>query len=256
MKLIILAGGQRSTISNEKEGIPKPMAEIGGRPILWHIMKYFSAYGIREFIICGGYKVNILKEYFMNYYIYQSDITVNLENNTIDIHKKNTEDWQVSVIDTGIFASTAQRVARVQNFIGEEEFLVTYGDCLSDVSVTDLMKSHQENGKIATLVAARPSGRNQVLSLSEDGEMKQGAVESDTNAWTSANIYAFSSRIFHYLQGGYELDYFMKGILTEQKQVSIFRHSGFWQPVETKRDQVSMESMWNAGIAPWKKWQD
>lgn len=256
MKLIILAGGQQSTISNEKEGIPKPMAEIGGKPILWHIMKYYSAFGIREFIICGGYKVNMIKEYFMNYYIYQSDITVDLENNTIEIHKKRTEDWQVTVVDTDIFASTGQRVARVQDYVGNEDFIVTYGDCLSDIPVQDILEKHCESSKICTLVAARPSGRNVILSVSPQGELMQESVLEGTDAWTSASIYVFSPRIFNYLQGSYELDYFVKGILTDQKQVFLYKHPGFWIPVETRRDLVAMESMWNAKIAPWKKWQD
>lgn len=256
MKLIILAGGQQSTISNEREGIPKPMAEISGKPILWHIMKYFSTYGIHEFIVCGGYKVDMLKKYFMNYYIYQSDITVNLENNTIEIHKKRTEDWQVTVVDTGIFASTGQRVARVQEYIGNEDFMVTYGDCLSDIEISDILEQHTREGKICTLVAARPSGRNVILSISTEGELMQESALKGTDAWTSASIYVFSPRIFNYLQGSYELDYFVKGILTDQKQVSLYKHLGFWIPVETRRDLVAMENMWNAQIAPWKKWQD
>lgn len=256
MKLIILAGGQKSTISNEKEGIPKPMAEIGGKPILWHIMKYFSVFGIREFIICGGYKVNMLKEYFMNYYIYQSDITVNLENNTIEIHKKRTEDWQVTVVDTGIFASTGQRVARVQQYIGNEDFMVTYGDCLSDLPLTDIIKRHKAGNRICTLAVARPSGRNVILSVSPEGELLQESILEEADAWTSASIYVFSPRIFNYLQGSYELDFFVKGILTDQKQVTLYKHPGFWIPVETRRDLVAMENMWNADIAPWKKWQD
>lgn len=256
MKLVILAGGHQSTISNEKEGIPKPMVEIGGKPILWHIMKYFSTFGIREFIICGGYKIDMLKEYFMNYYIYQSDITVDLENNTIEIHKKRTENWEVSVVDTGIYASTAQRVSRVQSFIGNEDFMVTYGDCLSDVSLPDVWQLHRESGKICTLVAARPSGRNVILSVSEAGDLIQEPLLSGADAWTSANIYVFSPKIFNYLQGSYELDYFVKGVLTDHKQVALYRHPGFWLPAETRRDLVAMENEWNAGMAPWKKWQD
>lgn len=256
MKLIVLAGGQQSTISNEREGIPKPMVDIGGKPMIWHIMKYFSAYGIREFIVCGGYKVDLLKEYFMNYYIYQSDITVNLEDNTIKIHKKRTEDWQVTVVDTGIFASTGLRVARVQEYIGNEDFMVTYGDCLSDLLVPEVVELHRQAGLVCTLVAARPSGRNVILPVSQAGELIQEPVLTGTDAWTSASIYMFSPKIFNYLQGSYELDYFVKGVLTDQKQVALYRHPGFWIPVETKRDLVAMESMWNAGMAPWKKWQD
>lgn len=256
MKLVILAGGMQSTISNESEGLPKPMVDIGGKPLIWHIMKYFSTFGIREFIVCGGYKVDLLKEYFMNYYIYQSDITVNLEDNTITIHKKRTEDWTVTVVDTGIFASTGQRVARVQSFIGNEDFMATYGDCLSDIQVPEIQRLHQSAGKICTLVAARPSGRNVILSVSEEGSLMQESVLAGTDAWTSASIYVFSPKIFNYLQGSYELDYFVKGVLTDQKQVRLYKHPGFWIPVETKRDLVAMENMWNAGIAPWKRWQD
>ena len=256
MKLIILAGGQQSTISNEKEGIPKPMAEIGGKPILWHIMKFFSEYGIEDFIVCGGYKVDLLKEYFMNYYIYQSDITVDLQNNSIQIHKKRTENWRVTVVDTGIFASTGQRVASVEKFMENEDFLVSYGDCLSDLDVFQLLEEHRKSGKICTLAAARPSGRNVILPISPEGELTRGSVVEGADAWTGASIYAFSPKIFRYLQGSYELDYFVKGILTEQKQVALYRHPGFWLPVETYRDLVAMENMWNAGVAPWKKWQD
>ena len=256
MKLVILAGGQQSTISNEKEGVPKPMVDIGGKPVLWHIMKYFSTHGVREFIICGGYKVGMLKEYFMNYYIYQSAITVNLQENTIEIHKKRTEDWQVTVVDTGIYASTAQRVSRVQEYIGKEDFLVTYGDCLEDLDVKAFWQQHKNSGKICTLAVARPSGRNVILPISEKGNLMKESAMHGTDAWTSAGIYAFSPRVFNYFQGRYELDNFVKGILPDQKQVSIYKHPGFWQPVETRRDLVMMENMWNAEVAPWKKWQD
>lgn len=256
MKLVILAGGQQSTISNEKEGVPKPMVDIGGKPVLWHIMKYFSAHGVKEFIICGGYKVGMLKEYFMNYYIYQSDITVDLQENTIEIHKKRTEDWQVTVVDTGIYASTAQRVSRVQEYIGKEDFLVTYGDCLEDIDVNAFWRQHRNSDRICTLAVARPSGRNVILPISEKGNLLKDSVARGTDAWTSAGIYAFSPKVFNYFQGSYELDYFVKGILADQKQVSIYKHPGFWQPVETRRDLVMMENMWNAEMAPWKKWQD
>ena len=199
MKLIILAGGQQSTISNEKEGIPKPMAEIGGKPILWHIMKYFSEFGVEDFIICGGYKVDLLKEYFMNYYIYQSDITVDLQNNSIQIHKKRTENWRVTVVDTGIFASTGQRIARIEKYLKNEDFLVTYGDCLSDIDIDQLMETHRREGKVCTLAAARPSGRNVILPVSPEGELTMESVREGTDAWTGASIYAFSPRIFHFL---------------------------------------------------------
>ena len=173
MQVVILAGGQRSTISNEQEGIPKPMAEIGGKPMLWHIMKSFSAYGLNEFIICGGYKVDMIKEYFMDYYIYQSDITVDLKTNTVEIHRNRTEDWKVTVVDTGLYSSTGQRVARIKEYIDGDTFIVASGDCLFDIDVNRMIAYHGEQGKTATMAVARPTGRNEALDIDEAGLIKK-----------------------------------------------------------------------------------
>ncbi len=252
MKVVILAGGQRSTISNEQEGIPKPMLEIGGKPLLWHIMKNFAAYGLNEFIICGGYKVNMIKEYFMDYYIYQSDITVDLQTNTIQVHKNRTEDWKVTVVDTGLYSATGQRVARIQPYIEEDTFIVAYGDCLSDIKVNEMIDRHREKGKLVTMAVAKPTGRNQIINMAEDGQViGKRAEKNHLDAWTDACLYVLDRNIFAYLNGNYGLSEILEGGLADKGQLVTYRHEGFWAPVETYRDRVDMENLWNAGMAPW-----
>lgn len=253
MKLVILAGGMQSTINNEYEGIPKPMVDIGGRPLLWHIMKHFSQYGLNEFIVCGGYKVDMIKEYFMDYYIYASDITVDLQSNKIEIHKKRTEDWKVTVVDTGLFSSTGKRVKLIQKYVDEDEFMVTYGDCLSDIDAEDLIKAHRQNETFATLAMAKPTGRNKLLPLDASGKVNYSCVEefSDENAWVNADCMVLNKKVFSYLQGNYDLEKQLFPNLSKQQMLSTYKHTGFWIPVETKRDLVDAESLWNAGRAPW-----
>lgn len=252
MKVVILAGGQKSTISNEREDIPKPMAEIGGKPILWHIMRFFSAYGFNEFIICGGYKVDMIKEYFMDYYIYQSDITVDLQTNTIQIHKNRTEDWKVTVVDTGLYTSTGQRVAKIQEYIEDDTFLLTYGDCLSNIPVDKMLEFHRTQGKMVTMAVAKPTGRNEVVAMDEDGQVAgRREAEKAGEAWTNACIYVMNKKVFGILNGNYGLEQLLEENLTEKKQLIVFKHEGFWTPVETYRDRVNMENLWNAGVAPW-----
>ncbi|MDE6389668.1 MAG: NTP transferase domain-containing protein [Lachnospiraceae bacterium] len=254
MQVVILAGGQRSTISNEQEGIPKPMAEIGGKPMLWHIMKSFSAYGLNEFIICGGYKVNMIKEYFMDYYIYQSDITVDLKTNTVQIHRNRTEDWKVTVVDTGLYSSTGQRVARIQEYIDGDTFIVASGDCLFDIDVNKMIAYHSEQGKTATMAVARPTGRNEALDIDEAGLIKKIQQNKPINeAWTNAWLYVLDKKVFDSLQGDYALENLLTDNLAGKGQLITYKHNGFWTPVETYRDRVNMENLWNAGIAPWAK---
>lgn len=252
MKVVILAGGQRSTISNEQEGIPKPMAEIGGKPMLWHIMKNFSSHGLNNFIICGGYKVDLIKEYFMDYYIYQSDITVDLKTNNIEIHKNRTEDWKVTVVDTGLYTSTGQRVVRIQEYIDEDTFIVTAGDCLSDIDVTEMITYHRGQGKTATMAVARPTGRNEALDIDKTGLIRKIQKNEPINeAWTNAWLYVLDRKVFDVLQGDYELERLLTDNLACKEQLTTYKHRGFWTPVETYRDRVNMENLWNAGIAPW-----
>ena len=252
MKVVILAGGQRSTISNEQEGIPKPMAEIGGKPILWHIMRYFSSYGLNDFIICGGYKVNSIKEYFMDYYIYQSDITVDLKTNTVEIHKNRTEDWRVTVVDTGLYSATGQRVARIQDYIAEDAFIVAYGDCLCDIDVKDMIAYHGRQGKTATMAVARPTGRSEALAIDDTGKIRKVQDDAwENEAWANACLYVLNRKVFNILQGNYNLEALLTNHLAEKGELITYKHEGFWTPVETYRDIVAMENLWNAGSAPW-----
>lgn len=257
MKVVILAGGQQSAISDNREGVPKPMAEIAEKPILWHIMKQYSHYGFQEFIICGGYKVNMIKDYFTDYYIYQSDITVDLAENTITIHKKVTEDWKVTVVDTGLYASTGQRVSRIRNFIEEDDFIVTYGDCLSDIDVRKLYHTYQRMEKMALMAVAKPAGRSRILPIDEAGniEYSNNITNNEANAWANANTFILNRKIFDYLQGNYDLEDELIPRLSNRNEITTYKHPGFWRAVETYRDKSDMEGLWNAGIAPWKVWE-
>lgn len=252
MKVVILAGGTRSTISNEQQGIPKPMAEIGGKPLLWHIMKSFSAYGFHDFIICGGYKVSLIKEYFLDYYIYHSDITVDLQNNTVHVHKNRTEDWRVTVVDTGLYTATGSRVAQIQQYIMEDTFIVANGDCLFDIDISEMVTWHKVQGKRATIAVARPTGRNEALQIASDGRIVRATNQTyDSQAWTNTGVYILNKKVFSILNGNYSLEDLLTDSLADGGQLITYKHSGFWTPVETYRDRVNMENLWNAGVAPW-----
>ncbi|MCH5248859.1 MAG: NTP transferase domain-containing protein [Lachnospiraceae bacterium] len=252
MKVVILAGGMQSSISKEAEGIPKPMIDIGGKPLLWHIMKHFSQYGLTEFIVCGGYKVDTIKEYFMDFYIYESDITVDLQTNTVEIHKKKTEDWKVTVVDTGLFSTTGLRVSMIEKYV-DGDFIVTYGDCLSDINALQMIKHHRREDKIATVAMVKPSGREELLPLDSDGKLRYGSpyhVEND-NAWTNGDCFVFSPKVFSLLTGNYDLEKSLFIKLSERDQLATYKHTGYWLAVETKRDLTDAENLWNAGMAPW-----
>ncbi len=254
MKVAILAGGMQSSISNEREGIPKPMVDIGGKPLLWHIMKHFSEYGMTEFIICGGYKVDVIKEYFMDFYIYESDITVNLQNNSIKVHKKRTEDWKVTIVDTGLFAAVSQRVRMIEKYI-DGDFLVTYGDCLSDINIHSLLKTHYREKKLVTIAMVKPSGREQLLPIDADGKLNfnKMSIMKEERAWINGDCFVFSKDIFNYLKESYNLEEELLAKLSNLQQVTMYKHYGFWTAIETMRDLVEAEKLWNSGMAPWMK---
>ena len=256
MKVVILAGGLPSTLMELDERIPKPMAEVGGKPLIWHIMKYYSSFGLNDFIICGGYKIDIIKEYFMNFYYHQSDITVDLETNEIILHRKQTEPWKVNVVDTGINTGVSERIRCIQPYVmGDESFFVTYGDCLSDIDLTSMIKLHYKEGKYATLAVARPSGRNVVLPITSKGFKKGAKVEEMLeDAWVNACSMIFSQKVFLYLEEHSSLEHTIFH-LGNDEQLSTYCHDGFWTPVETNRDRNIVERMWNEKSAPWKKWE-
>jgi glucose-1-phosphate cytidylyltransferase len=259
MKVVILAGGLPSTISEDNDRIPKPMVEIGERPILWHIMKLYSHYGLNDFIICTGYKGDLVKQYFLDYYIYRSDITVDLENNKIDIHNNKAEPWNVTIVDTGLTASTAERVKRVQSYIDCEDFIISYGDCLSNINISHFLQYHKEKGKMMTAAVAKPTGRNLVLNLSQDGSILSdlSSFNSEAEAWVNACNLIVNRKIFSYLKSTkdrFEVETINK--ITKDNQITTYKHYGFWSPVETMRDKIILENAWNEQKAPWKIWVD
>lgn len=255
MKVVILAGGLKSTLSNIGEGIPKPMAEIGGKPLLWHIMKHFSDYGFYEFVICGGYRVDMIKDYFLDFYIYESDITVDLSQNTVEIHKKKTENWKVTVVDTGLTSTPGQRILAVAEYLHEEPFIVTYGDCLSDINIIEMVNTHFQMGKLATLAMAKPQGRKQLLTIDNSNLLDYGRLSQTVMdaAWVNADCYIMDPRILDYIandsESVFEEQVFKS--LSRIGQVATYKHEGYWVTVETKRDLYEAECLWKEYRAPW-----
>ncbi len=256
MKVVILAGGLPSTVIEEDEKLPKPMVEIGGRPILWHIMKQYAHYGFRDFIICAGYKSNMIKDYFMNFYIFQSDITVNLQTNDVTIHRKQTENWNVSVIDTGLHSTTGERIKKVREYIKNETFIAAYGDCVSDINIKEMLQFHLENKKTATLAVTKPTGRNEILPINENGEfISETPSPMQHNSWVSTCNMILEPDIYEYLgQDNELLDKNMMYTLIKNQNVQAYKHEGFWSPMETVRDKKALEIYWKNNQAPWKVW--
>lgn len=256
MKVVILAGGLPSVIIEEDEKVPKPMAEIGGHPILWHIMKQYASFGYKEFIICAGYKIEMIKDYFMNYYAYQSDITIDLQRNDIVLHNKRTEDWNVTVLDTGLRTAIPERIKAAQKYLSGESFIVSYGDCVSDINVSKLVDFHMKHKKIATYSVARPIGRNEILPIDSDGEFLWDAGSDIPNsAWVNACNMVFEPEIFHYLDNSLIEKDILKNLCLHG-QVLPYMHNGFWSPMETIRDKALLEEMWNSNQAAWKTWRE
>lgn len=256
MKAVILAGGMQSTVNDSYEGIPKPMAEIGDKPILWHILKYLDSYGISEFIICGGYKVSMLKDYFRDYYVYASDITVDLMANTVTCHRKMTEDWKVTVVDTGLDTSVAKRILQIEDYVGEDDFLVTTGDTVSNIDIEALINTHRTCGKIMTLAVAKPMGRSALLPIDEQGNYldKKEAALPKNQAWTELGTKVFNKRIFDYFRQDFELEPPLYERLSKDDEYAGYFHEGFWCAMETKRDKVYLTKLWNKDEAPWAIW--
>jgi len=257
MKVVIFAGGLGSRISEESHLRPKPMIEIGGKPILWHIMKLYQAQGFNDFIVCLGYKGYIIKEYFANYFLHNSDVTIDLSNNQIEIHKSTDENLKVTLVDTGSETMTAGRLKRVQEYVGNETFMLTYGDGLSDVDLKSLLQFHQNHGKIATLTAIQPAGKFGILKYDDDGLISSFAEKpkGDGN-WINGGFFVLEPAVFKYLEGN------MDEVMWEQepmqqmvddKQIVAFKHTGFWKAMDILRDKVELENLWSTGQAKWKK---
>lgn len=260
MKVVILAGGYGTRISEESHLKPKPMIEIGGKPILWHIMKEYSYYGFNEFIICAGYKQHIIKEWFADYFLYNSDITFDFMNgvNTMIVHDKHVEAWKVTVVDTGLNTMTGGRVKRIQKFVGEEPFFMTYGDGVSDVDIRKLLDFHIKKGKIATLTAVKFDQLKGVIDISDRDIITDFREKSNVDtARINGGYMVLNPEIFAYIDG--DRSVFEKEILEKlvrQKEIVAFKHDGFWQCMDTKREMENLDELFSNNCAPWKKWEN
>lgn len=255
MKVAILAGGLGTRLSEETSLRPKPMVEIGGRPMLWHIMKIYSYYGFNEFIICLGYKGYIIKEYFANYFRHESDITIDFNTNTTEIHNSKAEPWKVTLIDTGIDTMTGGRVKRIAPYTQGESFMLTYGDGVGDIHIPSLIDYHRKSKKLITVTSVQPSGRFGALNLGP-GDDVLSFIEKPRGdgAWINGGFFVCENKVFDYIKG--DNDIFERSpmeMLAADGQMSAFKHSGFWKPMDTLRDKQELESLWEAGNAPWKK---
>lgn len=258
MKVVILAGGMGSRISEESHLRPKPMIEIGDKPILWHIMKIYASYGFTDFIICCGYKGTMIKQYFVDYYKNISDVCVELDSETSHALKSNVEPWKVTMVDTGLHTLTAGRILKVLEYIGDEPFMLTYGDGVGNVDIRELLDFHQERGRVATITAAKPAGRWGNLQINEENDLVTAFREKDAidTAWVNAGFAIFSPKIFEYLgDGSMMLENLPYENLASDGQMVAYRHYGFWHPMDTMRDKAVLEEMWNSGHAPWKIWE-
>ena len=257
MKVVILAGGMGTRISEESQLRPKPMIEIGGKPILWHIMKLYSYYGHSEFIVCCGYKGQMIKEYFIHYYVNQSDSTFVLQNKEVVVHEIFAEPWKVTLANTGLNTLTAGRVLKIRDYIGEdEEFFLTYGDGVSDVDIPALLEFHHGHGKVLTITTTQPSGRFGSLKINEQNQVVGFKEKERTDsAWVNAGFMVFNKRVFDYLGDGSEMleaGPFEK--IAGDGEMAAYKHAGFWSPMDTLRDKNYLEELWDTGQAPWKVW--
>lgn len=258
MKVVILAGGLGTRISEESHLKPKPMIEIGDAPILWHIMKYYSSYGFNEFIICCGYKGYIIKEYFADYYLHRSDITFDFrDNNSITIHQNVAEPWKVTVIDTGLNTQTGGRIKRIQQFIGNETFMLTYGDGVADVDLNMLIEAHRENKKIATITAIQPGGRFGVMRIDENNQVNEFVEKAkEDGGWINGGFMILEPKVFDYIKQG-DMTIFERQPLEDlarDNEILAYKHYGFWKCMDTMRDREVLQYLWENNQAPWKRW--
>lgn len=260
MKVVILAGGMGTRISEESHLKPKPMIEIGDRPILWHIMKIYSSFGFNDFIICLGYKGYVIKEFFADYYLHMSDVTIDFsQNGSISIHNNVAEPWKVTLVDTGLITQTGGRIKRIKKYIEDERFMLTYGDGVSDLNISHLLKKHIEKNQFATITAVRPGGRYGVLEiddLSSITSFREKAVED--GGWINAGFMVLEPQVFDYISDD-DMEAFEKRPLENlaaDRQLNAYKYEGFWKCMDTQRDKYALEDMWQSGNTPWKVWNE
>jgi glucose-1-phosphate cytidylyltransferase len=255
VKAVILAGGLGSRLSEETTVRPKPMVEIGGKPILWHIMKIYAAHGVEDFVVCLGYKGYVIKEYFANYHLHTCDVSIDLSHGAIEVHRSMTEPWKVTLVDTGEGTMTGGRLKRVLPYVGEEPFCFTYGDGLADVDVTALLAHHRRQGRLATVTAVQPPGRFGALEI--DGPLARRFEEKPRGdgVWLNGGFFVLSPEVGRYIDGDRSTwEHEPLRTLAREGQLAAFRHDGYWQAMDTLRDRTSLEELWDSGRAPWRTW--
>jgi glucose-1-phosphate cytidylyltransferase len=258
MKVVIFAGGLGTRISEETDIRPKPMVEIGGRPILWHIMKMYSHYGFNDFVICLGYKGYVIKEYFMNYFLHNSDITIDLASNKMEVHGTNAEAFKVTLVETGLNTKTAGRLKLVEKYIGNEDFMLTYGDGVCDIKIDDLVSFHKSHNKIATVTAVRMDARFGGMEVNDNGNVTAFKEKTkDDGKWINGGFFVLKPSVFKYLDGDMSdtmwEDEPLEG-MTKDNELQAYRHTGFWKCMDALRDKIELEKLWGANQAQWKVW--
>ena len=257
MKAVILAGGLGTRISEETENIPKPMIRIGGMPIIWHIMKHYSSYGVNDFVICCGYKGYVIKEYFSNYFLHLTDVTINMRENKIKVHQKRAEPWNVTLVETGGETMTGGRIKRIKRYVKDEEiFCLTYGDGLSDINIRNLINFHEKNGKLSTLTAVQPPGRFGVLGLNENMVVNFQEKPDGTDSRINGGFFVLSPKVIDLIEDDSTI--WEKGPLEElakKGELCAYMHDGFWQPMDTLREMKYLQELWSENLAPWKTWE-
>jgi glucose-1-phosphate cytidylyltransferase len=257
MKVVILAGGYGTRISEETDTRPKPMVEIGGKPILWHIMKIYSHYGFNEFVICLGYKGFFIKEYFANYFLHQSDLTIDLSDNSRQVHSNASENWKITLVDTGLNTMTGSRIKKIQKYIGNEPFLLTYGDGLSDINIAELVKNHKKSGKKCTVTGIRPQGRFGLMKIGANNDVINFAEKKDEdNSLINGGYFVCEPSVFDYIKDG-DKDIWEKEPLESlaiDGELNLNYHNSFWKPMDSLKDKMDLNEMWNSGNAEWKIW--
>lgn len=256
MKAVILAGGLGTRISEETAVRPKPMIEIGGMPVLWHLLKIYSHHGINDFIICLGYKGYLIKEYFANYFLHMSDVTFDLANNSMEVHQQHAEPWRVTLVDTGDNTQTGGRLKRVARYLGNEQFCFTYGDGLADIDITSEIAFHKARKGLATMCAVQPPGRFGAIDIQDSRITRFEEKPSGDGSWINGGFFILEPGVLDYIDGDatiWERD--PLEALARDGQLSAYTHNGFWQPMDTLRDKVKLEELWQSGNAPWKVWR-
>ena len=255
MKAVILAGGLGTRLAEETSIRPKPMVEVGGRPILWHILKHYSRHGINEFVVCLGYRGYVIKEYFANYFMHMSDITFDLAKNEMEICQRHCEPWRVTLIDTGEETQTGGRLRRVAKYVGDETFCFTYGDGVSDVDLTALVAFHRRQGRLATLTSVQPQGRFGAIDIEGGRITRFEEKPQGDGTWVNGGFFVLEPQVLSYIEGdatSWERE--PLEALAREGQLSAWTHRGFWQPMDTLRDKMKLEDLWQRGVAPWKTW--